>query len=440
MAEQERVLIYRSELLPISETFIAAQAAALRTFSPVLAGLRRVTPSLALPEACFAVAEGDGLAQRLQRYAFVTTGYAPALMRAICKPAPALLHAHFAIDAAQALPLARKLEVPLIVTLHGYDIMASDESHRGSRWGRLYLARREQLYDRASLFLCVSEAIRRKAIERGFPAHKLRVHAIGIDLEQYRPPPRPERAPIILFVGRLVEKKGCLHLVRAMGEVRRVLPQARLIVLGDGPERARLEAEAERWGCQAIFLGVQTVEQVRHWMASSRVLAAPSITARNGDAEGLPTVLCEALAMGLPVACFRSSGIPELVRDEVEGLIAEEGDEVGLAENLLRLCQDDALAERMGAAGRRRVESSFALDVQTAELEGIYSSVLRPGTGPGPEPAALSKWLYDSKLRASPHPGVAMDAPEANNTNGAIEDLARTAAAVQPTSHQQRPG
>jgi glycosyltransferase involved in cell wall biosynthesis len=436
----EKVLIYRSELLPISETFIAAQAAALRTFVPVFAGMRRVPHGLALLAPCCIVAEGDGLAERLRRYAFLRTGYAPPLRRALRKQNPVLLHAHFAVDAAQALPLARALEIPLIVTLHGYDIMASDESHRDSRNGRVYLARRERLWDEASLFLCVSEAIRRKAIERGFPAHKLRVHAIGIDLAQYRPPVHTERDPIVLFVGRLVEKKGCLHLIRAMGEVRRVLPQARLIVLGDGPERAHLEAEANRWGSQAIFLGVQTGEQVRHWMASSRVLAVPSITARNGDAEGLPTVLCEALAMGLPVACFRSSGIPELVRDQVEGLLAEEGDEAGLAENLLRLCQDDALAGRMGAAGRRRVESSFALDAQTEELEGIYSSVLQPGTGLGPEPAALAGWLYDSQLRASSRLTVAPDAAAANNLDGAIEDLARTRAPVQPAAHQQRPG
>jgi glycosyltransferase involved in cell wall biosynthesis len=379
-----RILIYRSELLAYSETFIAAQASALRTSIPIFAGLRRIRHSLDLPCQSFAVAEGDGLAQRALRYAFLQTGRAPRLIAHLRAQQPALLHAHFAIDAAEALPLARALSIPLIVTLHGYDVMSNDETHSASRRGRVYLARRQRLFREASLFLCVSEAIRQKAITRGFPSHKLRVHAIGIDVARFQPAGHLSGAPDILFVGRLVEKKGCAHLIHAMCEVRRVLPQARMIVLGDGPERSRLEAEAHRWGSQAIFLGVQSGDQVRQWMASSRVLAVPSITARDGDAEGLPTVLYEALAMGLPVACFRTSGIPELVRDEVEGLFAEEGDEAGLARNLLRLCQDDALAHRISKAGRHRVEQSFELSAQTAKLEAIYAEVVESRSNPLP--------------------------------------------------------
>ncbi len=381
-ARSRSVVIYRSELLAYSETFIVAQASAMRAYAPLFAGIRRVPRSLALPLPSWVVAEGDGVVDRARRYLFRRTGRSPALLASLRAHAPSLLHAHFAIDAAEALPLARRLAIPLVVTLHGYDVMASDQTHGASRRGRLYLARRSRLFREASLFLCVSEAICRRAIERGFPAEKLRVHAIGIDVTQFHPPPRLEPAPAILFVGRLVEKKGCAHLIRAMSEVRRVLPEARLVVLGDGPERVRLEAEARRWGSQAIFLGVQDGEQVRQWMASSRVLAVPSITARDGDAEGLPTVLYEALAMGLPVACFRTSGIPELVRDGVEGLLADEGDEAGLAANLLRICQDDGLAMRLGQAGRRRVEQAFELGAQTAALEAIYAELIELGALP----------------------------------------------------------
>ncbi len=396
-----RILIYRSELLAYSETFIAAQAAALRRYTPIFAGLRRVAGSLALPAASFVVAEGSQLADRCRRYAFVHTGRAAGWIETLRAEQPVLVHAHFAVDAAEALPLARELSVPLLATLHGYDVMAIDQVHRASRRGRVYLARREQLFREAGLFLCVSDAIRRKAIERGFPAHKLRVQPIGIDLALYRPAERLEPAPAILFVGRLVEKKGCAHLIRAMGEVRRVLPEARLVILGDGPERAHLEEEARCWGSQAIFLGVQSGEQVRRWMAASRVLAVPSITARDGDAEGLPTVLFEALAMGLPVACFRSAGIPELVRHEVEGLLAEEKDEAGLACNLLRLCQEEGLAARLGAAGRRRVEESFGLAMHTEQLEAIYAEL----AGSKPRMAVREEQGRGVARAAAEHPG-----------------------------------
>jgi glycosyltransferase involved in cell wall biosynthesis len=406
---QPSVLIYRSELLAYSETFIVAQAAAMRTYAPVFAGVRRVPHSLTLPAPSFVVAEGAGLAQRAQRFAFLRTGCAPALLTSLREENPALVHAHFATDAAEALPLARALGIPLVVTLHGYDVMSNDAAHHSTRRGRIYLARRERLFREAGLFLCVSEAIRQKALERGFPSERLRVHAIGIDVTEFQPAPCLEPSPAILFVGRLVEKKGCIHLIRAMGEVRRALPEARLVVLGDGPERSRLEAEAERWGSQAIFLGMQSREQVRQWMAASRVIAVPSITAQSGDAEGLPTVLYEALAMGLPAACFRSSGIPELVRNGQEGLLAEEGDEAALARNLLRLCHDDALAARLGAAGRARVEQHFALDAQTAELEAIYTHLRRPKAGFIAQIASAAEVPSPSRPRFADPPAALFD-------------------------------
>ena len=370
------VLIYRSELLAYSETFIQAQAAALQTFTPVFAGLRRVTRSLTLPAKSFVVSEDESLRSRLQRYGFLQSGYAPHLLASLRAEAPVLVHAHFAVDAAEALPISRALQIPMAVTLHGYDVMAGDQAHQLTRRGRIYLARRQRLFREASLFLCVSEAVRCKAMERGYPAAKLLVLPIGIDVAQYQPAPTLTAAPAVLFVGRLVEKKGCVHLIHAMCEVRRILPEARLVVIGDGPERASLEAEARRWGSQTIFLGVQSREQVRQWMHASRVLAVPSITAANGDAEGLPTVLYEALATGLPVACFRTSGIPELIRHGFEGLLAEEGDEGTLAQHLLSICQEDGLAARLGRAGRSRVQTSFDLGAQTARLERIYEQVL----------------------------------------------------------------
>ena len=384
----EQILIYRSELLAYSETFIAEQARAALRYSPVFAGSRRVSNSLTLPGPSFVVDESGSIDDRARRLLFCQTGYAPYLIRQLRARRPRLLHAHFALDAAEALPLARSLAIPMVVTLHGYDVMVDDDAHRVTPRGRIYLARRKDLMQFARSFVCVSEAIRHKAIERGFPADKLHVLPIGIDVSRFKPAERLPEEPSVLFVGRLVEKKGCSHLLQAMGLVQQSLPSARLVVVGDGPERVRLEAEAPSLGLDVTFTGVQSAEQVRGWMASSRMLAVPSITARDGDAEGLPTVLYEALAMGLPVACFRSSGIPELVRDGVEGMLAEERDTATLAAHLLRLCEDDELAARLGRAGRRRVEESFDLQAQTLSLESLYDNVLA-GVAYSPRPALI---------------------------------------------------
>ena len=375
-----RALIYRSDLLPLSETFIAAQAAALRRYQPVFIGLRRCQPSLPLPSQ-------PVLPSRLvpgERLFFQQTGFAPGLLHAARAQGASLMHAHFALDAAEVLPLQRALGLPLLVTLHGYDIMCSDDAHRRTRRGRLYLSRRPRLWSQAALFLCVSNAIRERALVRGFPAHKLRVLPIGIDTQALAFAPELSREPLILFVGRLVEKKGCRVLLEAMARVQQTLPNARLLIAGDGPERSQLELLATAHTQGTRFLGVQTPEQVRAHMRSARCLAAPSITAANGDSEGLPTVLSEALALGLPVASTVHSGIPELIEHGRHGLLSAERDAETLARHLIELCTAhtlaDALAERLRAAGRARVEQSFDLARQTHQLEELYSQVCLRGS------------------------------------------------------------
>ncbi len=393
------VLIYRSDLLPVSETFIAAQAGALRRYEPVFSGLRRAPNSLPLASSQIVLARAAG-----ERLLYQQTGFAPALVAAARARHPALIHAHFAPDGAEALPLARLLRIPLVVTLHGYDVMCADETHRAHRRGRLFLARRERLWREAALFICVSDAIRERAATRGFPRAKLRTLPIGVDTTALRFGEALAPEPNVLFVGRLVEKKGCFLLLRAMEIVQQTLPAARLIVAGDGPERQTLEAAAARhtWGTE--FLGVQTPEQVRAWMHTARCLIAPSITARNGDAEGLPTVLCEALALGLPVASTVHSGIPELIAHEAHGLLSPEGDAEALARHILALCTDDALALRLKQGGRERVEHHFNLQKQTALLEHIYDELADRGYRGAPISALVPTLAASVDLLAEESP------------------------------------
>jgi glycosyltransferase involved in cell wall biosynthesis len=433
------VVIYRSELLRYSETFIARQAAAMRRYLPVFAGARHVPGSLSLPARSMTVADGNSVLDRARRAAFFALGYAPDLKAALQREYPALLHAHFAPDAAEALPLARVLGLPMIVTLHGYDVMADDSVHRQTRRGRIYLSRREELLRSAKLFLCVSEAVRDKALERGFPAGRIEVLPIGVDLQCYkvaeRRTPSPVSpvtpiSPIILFVGRLVEKKGCVHLVRAMSRVRAEIPGAQLVIIGDGPERARLRIEASIYAPGTRFLGVQSAGEVQRQMAGSRVLAVPSIRAQSGDAEGLPTVVGEALASGLPVAGFRSSGIPELVRHGIEGCLSEEGDEAGLARNLILLCRNDDLAAAMGEAGRRRVEERFNIAVLTSRLEDIYDELLgRTRTVPQRAGAGLDRISRQLRQRpANSHPVNGVHTPREGPCEGPQEGIGASCA------------
>jgi glycosyltransferase involved in cell wall biosynthesis len=374
------VLIFRSDLLPPSETFVAAQAHALLRYTPVFTGLQRIPTGLELdPEECVTLTHTNTLTDKLHRRLFLLTGHAPQFLRRVRQHHPALIHAHFAVDAAAALPLQKQLLVPLIVTLHGYDATTSDAFLRRSAAGRIFLRRREELRARASLFLCVSEHIRSEALARGVRAEKLRTVRIGIDLNLFAPDPlySPAHDPIVLFVGRLVEKKGCSHLLRAMQVVTQRHPSAKLLIVGDGPLLDPLRAQARSALRCCTFLGAQPPSVVRDLMHRASVLAAPSIIAANGDTEGLPIVLCEAQAIGLPIAGFEGPGVSEAVVPCETALLAPSGDDATLADCISAILTDHDLGARLAAAGRRRAEKYFSLAAQTAQLEAIYDEILQ---------------------------------------------------------------
>jgi glycosyltransferase involved in cell wall biosynthesis len=371
----KRVLFFRSELLPPSETFIAAQAATLRRYEPWFAGLKRIPGGLGLDEGrVISLTEANSLRDRIARRIYLRTGFAPGFLQQVESIRPELIHAHFATDACVALPLQQRLRVPMVVTLHGYDVTSSDRALCASSLGRTYLRRRHELWRRASAFICVSEWIGHNALRRGFPSEKLRVLPIGIDVESFHSPGLRPKDPLVLFVGRLVEKKGCVHLLRAMREVEAQLPEARLVIVGDGPLRGALEAEARASLRRCEFIGAASPQSVCDWMCRASVVAVPSITAANGDSEGLCLVVLEAQAMGVPVVGFRGPGI-EVVDGET-GLLVPQREENALADALLALLQNEPLAARMGSAGRCRVERLFNLRRQTSLLEEQYDEVL----------------------------------------------------------------
>jgi colanic acid/amylovoran biosynthesis glycosyltransferase len=367
-----KVIIFRNELLPLSETFVLAQARALRTFDPVFAGVHPAPRSLMLnPDPVF-VSSSHSLMGKVARRIFWRTSLAPRFFRQLRSVQPSLIHAHFALDGTAALPVRAALNIPLVVTLHGYDVSSSDESLCRSPEGKLYLRRRDELWEKATFFLCISDFIRRKALEKGFPREKLRCIYTGTDLGLFQFHSAPRDPNMILFVGRLVEKKGCNYLLDALAEVRKVRPAVRLVLIGAGPleQALRRRAEAEKLPCE--FLGMQSTQVVKEYMAGARVFCVPSITAANGDSEGLGMVFIEALAMGTPVASFDHGGIAEVVNHGKSGLLAPEGDHNTLAVNLLQLLSNDQLWKSLSDQGRRDVQNRFDIAKQTVQLEEIY--------------------------------------------------------------------
>jgi glycosyltransferase involved in cell wall biosynthesis len=183
----------------------------------------------------------------------------------------------------------------------------------------------------------------------------------------------------VLFVGRLVEKKGCRYLIRAMQQVQSQFPFARLVIIGDGPERASLELQAREAGIQCEFRGAQSSQVVRRELSSARVFCVPSVKAKTGDSEGLGIVFAEAQALGVPVVSSLHGGIPEVVSDGVTGLLAPERDHERLAQHIIRFFSDDTFWNDCSRKAVSWVADNFDLQKQTAQLEEIYRNVIQTG-------------------------------------------------------------
>ena len=173
------------------------------------------------------------------------------------------------------------------------------------------------------------------------------VHHMGVDTERYRFRLRrrdPDAPVELLTVGRLIEKKGVAYALRAVAGLAEAGLPCRYRIVGDGPQRQDLERLRDELGLQdrVQFLGWREQQSVIGLMQDCDILLAPSVTAENGDQEGIPVTLMEAMASGMLVASTWHSGIPELVEDGVSGRLVPERDADPLTAALLRLCRDDA--------------------------------------------------------------------------------------------------
>jgi glycosyltransferase involved in cell wall biosynthesis len=367
MSPDNRVVIWRSALLSGSETFVRNHGDHLTRWRPAYLGATRTESPLARGSDVIAYPwESDRLAFLRLRL----TGESPRLRRLLAVARPRLVHAHFAGDGWLISDSARRLGVPLVVTTHGHDVTRQPDSDglKGVRYRRNL----RSVFDRAALVIAVSEVIRERAVARGAHPSRVRVHHTGVPVPESRPVVAP--AWDVCFVGRFVDKKGVDDLVAALGVLRPARPRA--LFIGDGPLRAPVEAQARDLGLDATFTGLLPPEQVQAHLAASRMLAAPSRTAADGDTEGLPTTVLEAGAYGVPVVSTLHSGIPEAVVDGMTGLLGPERDVAALSRNIYRLLSDEPLRERLGRAARAHIASHFNLTTQSGRLEDLYDEVV----------------------------------------------------------------
>lgn len=367
MPDGRTVVIWRSCLLPGSETFVRQHGAALTRWRAAYLGAVRVDSPLT--DHTDTIVWPDGRRGRWAYLLLRLTGRSAALRGRLAETGPALVHAHFGGDARLVSGSAARLGLPLVVTLHGLDV--TRQARRPGLRGARHRRNLRTAFGRAGLVLAVSDAIRRHAIALGADPHRVRVHHTGV--------PIPAEVPAtavwdVTFVGRFVEKKGVDDLVEALGLLADLRP--RVLFIGAGPLEAPARQRAATLGLDATFLGMQEPAVVGRHLAASKILAAPSRTAADGDSEGLPTTILEAGARGVPAVSTTHSGIPEAVVHGETGLLGEPGDRPALAANLRRLLTDDALRRRLGHQARRHVRTHFDLATQSLLLEELYDALL----------------------------------------------------------------
>jgi colanic acid/amylovoran biosynthesis glycosyltransferase len=373
MPAQPLVGIVRHQPFRPSETFIASQALAMRRFHPLFVARDRVPTHRGVDSV--SVAEHG----RRAVLSYTLNRVGGTLRSDLARRGVVLLHAHFGVEGSYVAPIAKDLGIPLVTTLHGFDVTVTTAQLLSSRkpsWIN-YVRWRGSLFSQGAVFIAVSEHIRRRAIEWGYPADKITMLPIGVDVDLIQPAPTVE-VPRIVHVARLVEKKGTADLLRALAVVRRAVPGAELVIVGDGPLRESLEALAAELGIAAAvrFLGARPHEEVLATVRGSRVLCLPSVTAPSGDQEGLGMVLLEASASARPVVGTRHGGIPEAVFDGHNGFLVPEHDPDALAERLIALLRDPQLCDQFGKAGREMVLERFNLRRQTDKLESLYGELI----------------------------------------------------------------
>jgi glycosyltransferase involved in cell wall biosynthesis len=293
-----------------------------------------------------------------------------ALLRLLSRTDARLLHIYFGQIAVHLLPLIRTWKNPSIVSFHGADVTVdmNKPAYRESTW---------QMLDAVKLVLVRSESLRRALIDLGCDPKKIEVQRTGIPLEEFAfqewsfPNDGEWR---LVQAGRLIEKKGLPVTLRAFAVFLRKYPNAKLTIAGEGPLLGELQKLARELNIErrVSFTSFISQEQLRDIYYRSHIFVHPSQTGHDGNVEGIPNSMLEAMASGLSVFATDHGGIPEAVENGVSGVLVRERDHEALANALLNATQDSDSLARIARNGAEVVRKNFDLQAQAQRLEEIY--------------------------------------------------------------------
>ena len=290
--------------------------------------------------------------------------YRPAFGALLARVRPDVVHAHFGTAAVWAMPVTQELGIPLVATFYGFDI---SRLPRQAAWRERY----RELWQRAAAITALSEVMKAKIVALGCPADKVHVVHLGKRTGDYVFRPRTGPVRHLVSVGRLSDKKGHADLIAALSEV----PDLTLRIVGDGALREPLQRQIAAAGLQdrVTLVGSLPHAEVKRELDEADAFVLTSRIAADGDEEGTPTVLMEALALGIPTISTQHAGIPEIIPSEDHRFLAPERDVAAIAQCLRTLvASTPAQRVAMATRGRTRVEREFNVATEVSAFLRLY--------------------------------------------------------------------
>jgi colanic acid/amylovoran biosynthesis glycosyltransferase len=292
--------------------------------------------------------------------------------------------AEWAYTAVNIMESCARLGVPLVTHFHGADVYVKEVIDQFS-------SEYAQLFQTGVAFIYGATIMKPHLIQLGVPEDKLFYNPCGVNIDDFTPTRPQDNPPTFLSVGRFTDKKGPQLTLLAFERVAKMIPDARLIAIGEGHllEACQQMAKALGLAQRVQYLGGLEHEEVRRILRSGRAFVQHSYTTGNGDSEGTAISVLEACAVGLPVVSTRHGGIQDTIVHGQTGFLVEEMDIGGQAEYMVQLARDPDLAGDMGRKARQRVVEHYSMESSIAGIQRILEFAAR---SPAPKFRWTSRW------------------------------------------------
>ena len=278
------------------------------------------------------------------------------------------IHAHFAGMAARtAFWIAKFFPITFSFTAHANDIFAPRKFEIGL----------DKLVDAARVIITETDYSEKFLRER-FPERADRIHRVynGLNLAEFGPANFSSDPPLIVAIGRLIDKKGFANLIRACSQLVEHGRLFRCEIFGEGPLENQLRAQIEESGLKELVKlpGAKPQHELRERLAAANVFVLPSVPEAEGGMDNLPTVIMEAMSTGLPVVSTRIGGIPEMVIDNETGFLVRPDDPLALAGAIEKVIDDRSLGQKLGQVGHGRAQTLFSIEKNVRDLYALLNA------------------------------------------------------------------